>query len=141
MAKIVKVFNILISCPGDIKEEVEVIKSVIEQFNRTTGDENNIRLEAKHWSKDSYPESGGKAQALLNQQFVEECDMSIAVLWTRFGTPTEKYGSGTEEEISLMIESGKQVFLYLSKKPISPDEIDSEQYNLVKKFIDKYSCI
>ena len=40
---------------------------------------------------------GGKPQALLNEQFVNKCDAAVAIFWTRFGSPTDEYGSGTEE--------------------------------------------
>lgn len=134
----VTVYELLISCPGDIKEEIAIIEEVVAEFNRVFGNANNIRVETKHWSKDSYPESGGKPQQLLNKQFVEECDAAIAVLWTRFGTPTDEYGSGTEEEIAKMIDNGKQVFLYFSNKPIFPCEINTQQYKQVIDFKKKY---
>ena len=56
------------------------------------GELNNITLVIKHWSKDSYPQSGDKPQELLNKQFVNDCDAAISNFWTRFGTPTDKYG-------------------------------------------------
>lgn len=34
---------------------------------------------------------------------------AVAIFWTKFGTPTDKYGSGTEEEIEEMLSSNKQV--------------------------------
>ena len=61
------------------------------------------------------------------------------MFWTRFGSPTEKYGSGTEEEIEEMIASGKQVFLYFLDKPMPPSEMDSDEYKKVKAFKEKYS--
>ena len=40
-------------------------------------------------STDSYPQSGDRAQEVLNKQFVRECDAAVALFWTKFGTPTE----------------------------------------------------
>ena len=54
--------------------------------------------------------------------------------WTRFGSPTDEYGSGTEEEIEIMLQSGKQVFMYFSDKPISPSEMNSDGYKKYKLF-------
>jgi nucleoside 2-deoxyribosyltransferase len=139
VAKNIISYDVLISCPGDIEEEIDVIKEVIEQFNNNIAVHSNIRLEAKHWSKNSYPQSGGKAQALLNKQFIDECDMAIAVLWTKFGTPTDEYDSGTEEEIIKMLNQNKQVFLYFSNKPIHPTAINQDQYNKVRQFKEKYA--
>jgi hypothetical protein len=138
MARTVTQYDLLISCPSDVIEELEIIKETVEEFNRMFGSANNAVILPKHWSVDSYPQSGGKPQDLLNEQFVHDCDLAVAVFWTRFGTPTEKYGSGTEEEIEELIKDGKQVFLYFSNRHISPASLDSEQYNKVKEFRKKY---
>ena len=60
------------------------------------------------------------------------------MLWTRFGSPTENYDSGTEEEIEIMLREGKQVFLYISKRAVNLDDVDYSQYERVKSFKDKY---
>jgi len=131
-------YDLLISCPGDVLEYLDVIKDSVESFNRVFGMINNIEVVTKHWSTDSYPQSGDKPQELLNKQFVRECDAAIAVFWTRFGTPTDKYGSGTEEEIEEMLSVGKQVFMYFLDAPINPSKVDMDQYQKVLDFRDKY---
>lgn len=138
MARLITQYSILISCPGDVEEELKVINQVIDDFNKTIGEANNVNLAVKHWSTHVYPESGGKAQELINKQMVLGCDAAIAVFWTRFGTPTDNYGSGTEEEIELLLKEDKQVFLYFSNKPIPPKDMISEQYTRVKEFQSKY---
>ena len=134
-------FDLLISCPGDIKEEIEVINRTVQKFNDQFSDTLGISIRTRHWSKNSYPQSGGKPQALLNEQFVKKCDAAVALFWTRFGTPTDEYGSGTEEEIEIMLDAGKQVFLYFSDKPIPPSETDWEGYQKVQAFKQKYNGI
>lgn len=134
-------YDLLISCPGDIKEEIEVINRTVQKFNDQFSDTLGISIRTRHWSKNSYPQSGGKPQALLNEQFVKKCDAAVALFWTRFGTPTDEYGSGTEEEIEIMLDAGKQVFLYFSDKPIPPSETDWEGYQKVQAFKQKYNGI
>lgn len=97
MAQNVTLYNLLISCPGDIKEEVTLIESAVDEFNELYAETLGITIKTRHWSKSSYAQSGGKPQALLNEQFVNKCDAAVAIFWTRFGTPTDEYGSGTEE--------------------------------------------
>ena len=138
VAQNVMLYDILISCPGDIIGEREIINEEISRFNDLYSDTLGIILRSKHWSKNSFPESGNKPQALLNKQFVSNCDAAVAIMWGRFGTPTDEYGSGTEEEIEIMLSQGKQVFLYFSDKPIQPSKIDSDQYKRVSAFRDKY---
>ena len=105
MAQNVTLYNLLISCPGDIKEEVALIESAVEEFNELYAEPLGITIKTRHWSKSSYAQSGGKPQALLNEQFVNKCDAAVAIFWTRFGSPTDEYGSGTEEEIEIMLQS------------------------------------
>lgn len=139
MPKNVIQYDLLISCPSDVEDELAIINETVEDFNRMFGSANNIQVITKHWSKDSYPQSGGSPQSLLNSQFIFDCDAALAVFWTRFGTPTEEYSSGTEEEIEELIKSGKQVFLYFSDRPTNPSSLDSKQYKKVAEFRKKYS--
>lgn len=134
-------YDLLISCPGDVMSYLEVIRDSVDSFNRYFGTVNNIEIVTKHWSTDSYPQSGDKPQELLNKQFVQDCDAAIALFWTRFGTPTDKFGSGTEEEIEEMLIAGKQVFMYFVDEPINPSQVDMEQYNKVLDFRNRYKDI
>ncbi len=138
VAQNILVYNILISCPGDIIEERKIIDEAITRFNTLFSDTLSIALRSKDWTKNSFPESGDKPQALLNKQLVNDCDAAVAIMWGRFGTPTDKYGSGTEEEIELMLSQGKQVFMYFSDAPISPSKIVNDQYKRVTDFREKY---
>ena len=109
MAQSVTLYNLLISCPGDVKDEVALVESAVDEFNELYADPLGITIKTRHWEKSSYAQSGGKPQVLLNEQFVNKCDAAVAIFWTRFGSPTDEYSSGTEEEIEIMLQSGKQV--------------------------------
>lgn len=138
MAQNVVLYNLLISCPGDVQGEVKLIEDAVGEFNELYAEPLGITIQTRHWSKSSYAQSGGKPQALLNEQFASKCDAAVAIFWTRFGTPTDEYGSGTEEEIEIMLQSGKQVFMYFSDKPCSPSQLDDEGYKRVRAFREKY---
>lgn len=131
-------YKLLISCPSDIQDEISIIRDVIKQFNEQYTDVLGIEVKEKHWSTDSYSQSGERPQAILNEQIVNDCDAAVAVFWSRFGTPTGRYGSGTEEEIELMLEKGRQVFMYFSEKPLSPELLNAEEQARIKEFRDKY---
>ena len=134
----VTVYDLLISCPGDVNDYLELIKEAVDNFNKLYGSLNNIQVSVKHWSTDSFPESGDKPQELLNKQIVRDCDAAVAIFWTRFGTATDRYGSGTEEEIEEMLLAKKQVFMYFLEAPIIPSNIDIKQYEKVKEFKERY---
>lgn len=136
--KNVKQYQVLISTPSDVQEELKSVEKVIDNFNRTFGLYNGIALLPVHWSKDVFPQSGGRPQSLINSQIVNESDFVISVLWTRFGTPTGKYDSGTEEEIEIMLREGKQGFLYISNRSVPLDKVDYSQYEKIKEFKGKY---
>lgn len=111
MAQNVTLYNLLISCPGDIKEEVTLIEAAVDEFNELYAETLGITIKTRHWSKSSYAQSGGKPQALLNEQFVNKCDAAVAIFGTRYGSPTDEFGSGTEEEIEIMGHSDIAVTL------------------------------
>ena len=131
-------YDLLISCPGDVQNEISLIKESVEEFNEKFSDTLGVMVQPRHWKSSSFSQSGNKPQELLNEQFVVGCDAAVAVFWTRFGTPTDKYESGTEEEIEIMLDAGKQVFMYFSEKAVSPSNLDIEQYEKIKKFKEKY---
>ena len=66
MPKSVIQYDLLISCPGDIKDEVNCIKEVVDQFNATFADSLGISIRTKHWSKNSYPQSVNHKHFLMN---------------------------------------------------------------------------
>ncbi|MFH4621426.1 DUF4062 domain-containing protein [Vibrio furnissii] len=64
--------------------------------------------------------------------------MLVGVFWTRIGTPTTKYASGTVEEIEEHIKTDKPAMLYFSSQPVVVDTVEQEQYTQLKAF--KESC-
>lgn len=134
----ITVYDLLISCPSDVSEYVDMLEKEIIHFNNFYGRSNNVIVRTRHWSKDSYSEFGNHPQKLLNKQIVDSSDMALGVFWTRFGTPTENYGSGTEEEIERMLSMGKQVFLYFLDKPVQLSKFDPEQYKKIQAFMDTH---
>ena len=139
MPKNVVQYELLISCPGDVTAERQIILDVVKRFNELYSKNAGINIVPRHWTSSAYPESGGSPQRILNKQFIDECDAAVAIFWSRFGTPTDEYGSGTEEEIEGMLNSGKQVFVYFSDVPVAPSTINSAQYEAVKSFREEYT--
>lgn len=135
----ITVYDLLLSCPGDVLDLKDTIDSCVKSFNASIGEANNIRIELKHWSTDGFSQSGDKPQNILNKQFIDECDLCVALLGIRFGTPTDNYDSGTEEEIEKMLAQGKQVFLYFVERNVDPSNIDVDQFKKVQEFKEKYA--
>jgi hypothetical protein len=129
-------FNLLLSCPNDLSEFKEEVSDCVECFNNLYGTASNVVVSVKHWKNASYPDSSKSTQEGINEQVVDHCSFGMALFGSRFGTPTERYGSGTEEEISLLLGQGKQVFIYfLVGEDYQPDQAsDPEQAAKVLAF-------
>ncbi|MCV5191608.1 hypothetical protein OFC03_30125, partial [Escherichia coli] len=82
----------------------------------------------------SSPEMGASAQTIINNQVLDKCDLLIGVFWTRIGTATSEYSSGTVEEIEKHINTGKPAMLYFSSQPVALDSVDLEQVQNLNLF-------
>lgn len=133
-----KVFNVMIASPGDVASERAIIRDVIYEWNAVHSITRNIVLLPIGWESHSSPEMGASAQTIINNQVLEKCDLLIGVFWTRIGTATSEYSSGTVEEIEKHIKTGKPAMLYFSSQPVALDSVDLEQVQSLNSF--KQSC-
>ena len=134
MAYKATIIPVMIASPGDVAEEREAIREVIHDWNDVNASSQGIVLTPVGWDTHSSPELGARPQELINERLLKECDLLIAVFWTRLGSPTGEASSGTVEEIEGHIAAGKPAMLYFSSKPVAPASIDTDQYEAVKKF-------
>jgi len=133
-----KVFKIMIASPGDVTAERNIVRDVIHEWIDIHSESRKIVLIPVGWETHSSPEMGDRPQAIINKRVLEKCDVLVGVFWTRIGTDTGEYISGTVEEIEKHIELGKPTMLYFSNKPVHPDSIDQDQYSKLKEF--KQTC-
>lgn len=131
-------FNVMIASPGDVASERSIIRDVVYEWNAVHSNARKIVLLPIGWESHSSPEMGASPQAIINHQILGKCDLLIGVFWTRIGTATDDYASGTIEEIERHIESGKPAMLYFSSQPVAMDTVDLEQVARLKAF--KESC-
>ena len=127
-------FNVMIASPGDVASERSIVRDVIYEWNAVNSNARKIVLLPVGWESHSSPEMGSKPQAIINHQILGKCDLMIGVFWTRIGTPTDDYASGTVEELEKHIETGKPTMLYFSSQPVAMDTADLEQLASIKKF-------
>ena len=133
-----KVFNVMIASPGDVASERNIVREVVHEWNTVHSYTRHLVLMPISWETHSSPEMGGTPQEIIDEQVLEKCDLLVGVFWTRIGTKTDEYISGTVEEIERHIESGKPTMIYFSNQPVRPDSVDAEQYAKLKDF--KNSC-
>lgn len=133
-----KQYTCFIASPSDVKPERDACEAIIEEINRTFSD-SHVSLRTVRWENDAHPAFGEDSQAVLNEQLhPEEADFFIGIFWGRFGTPTPRFESGTEEEFKLAYERWKQtgsnrILLFFKTAPV-PQPIDTEQIEKVYQF-------
>jgi hypothetical protein len=133
-----KVFNVMIASPSDVPSERNIVREVVYEWNAVHSESRKIALLPVGWETHSTPEMGGRAQAILNEQILEKCDLLVGIFWTRIGTETGEFLSGTVEEIEKHVTSGKPAMLYFYGQPVEEGSVDKEQYSKLKEF--RESC-
>ena len=138
MSYFATVFKVMIASPGDVAAERSVIRELLTEWNVVNADSRKIVLLSVGWETHSVPEMGNRPQEIINKQILHGCDLLIGVFWTRIGTATGNFASGTVEEIEEHVKTGKPAMLYFSASPVVPDSIDLDQYKQLQDF--RKSC-
>lgn len=139
MAFQAKVVKVMIASPGDVTEERRIARDVLYRWNSIHAEEKNVVALPIGWETHAMPEMGDRPQAIINKQILAECDLLVAMFWTRLGSPTGKAASGTAEEIEEHLKAGKHAMLYFSSAPVALDSVDAQQYAALKEF--KAACL
>ena len=126
----------MIASPGDVPRERVIAREVTLEWNAINSADRGIALMPVGWDTHSSPSMADTAQAVINSQVLADCDLLIAIFWTRLGTPTGEYASGTVEEIERHIAAGKSAMIYFSKVPVEADSVNPEQYKALVQFRD-----
>ena len=79
MPEHVLLFRVFVGAPSDVDEAHDVIRGQIEQWNRDHGPLSGARVEFTNWRTHSHPAAGGRPQALLNKQVVDQCDIMVGI--------------------------------------------------------------
>lgn len=133
-----RVFSLFLAGASDVADEQAIVRQLVDSWNREHGFSRNAFITVTSWLTHTYPAAGAEPQQVINRQVLDSADIVVAVLWTRFGTPTSQAMSGTEEEIERSIAAKKRVMVYFSDRPIHPSDIDSGQYAQIREFADRF---
>ena len=142
MARNEKVFVAFVASPSDVEDERNKLEEVVQELNSTWGRNLSARLELIRWETHSYPGADQDAQAVINQQIGNEYDIFIGIMWGRFGSPTERAASGTEEEFHRVWQrhqdgSDVKIMFYFKDAPIAPSKLDPKQLAKIQSFKSK----
>lgn len=131
------ILNVIIASPSDVAEERQLVRDAIYEWNAIHSKQFGIMLNPVGWETHVAPEMGDRPQEIINKRILENSDILIGIFWTRLGTPTGEYVSGTVEEISKHINSKKLTCLYICDRPISPSQI-TDQYSKLQTQINEW---
>ncbi|HKH46319.1 MAG TPA: DUF4062 domain-containing protein [Thermoanaerobaculia bacterium] len=136
--------RIFVSSPGDVPAERQAIKEVARRLNDTLAKSQGFILDVLTWEDRVIPFAGKRPQEVVNEQ-IGPYDLFIGIMWSRFGTPTERFGSGTEEEFRLAYEwwtqKGKpKILFYFCSTPPRLTKEHIAQYGKVLEFKSELSA-
>jgi hypothetical protein len=131
------VVKVMIASPADVVTERDIARRVILDWNFVHSEDRLIVLMPVGWDTHASPSMEGPAQDVINRQVLEDCDLLVAIFWTRLGSPTASASSGTVEEINRHIEAEKPAMLYFSNAPAHPDSVDEDQIRALRVFRDE----
>jgi hypothetical protein len=131
-----------VASPSDLEDERNKLEEVVRELNLTWSKTLGARLELIRWETHAYPGVGQDAQEVVNRQIGDEYDIFIGLMWGRFGSSTERAGSGTEEEFNRAWErheagSDVRIMFYFKDAPIAPSKLDPEQLAKLQSFRSK----
>lgn len=128
-----------VASPSDVEDERNKLEEVVRELNLTWGNTLGARLDLVRWETHAFPGVGQDAQDVINRQIGEEYDIFIGIMWGRFGSPTERAESGTEEEFLRALQRHKagsdvRIMFYFKDTPIEPSKLDPEQHRKIQSF-------
>ena len=135
-----QVIVVLAASPSDLEPERTQLEEVIRELNLSWSQSLGLRLELIRWETHGYPGVGDDPQDVLNRELPNDPDIFIGLMWTRYGTTTERAGSGTEEEFTRALERYRQdpnsvrIMFYFKDAPLAPSDIDLDQLRRVARF-------
>lgn len=134
------VIVIFVASPSDLESERNCLEEVIKELNQSWSRHVGSRLELVRWETHGYPGVGRDPQDVLNRELPNDYDIFIGLMWSRFGTRTERAGSGTEEEFNLALERHRRdpksvrIMFYFKDAPLALSDIDLDQLRCVERF-------
>ena len=123
-------FTVFVASPSDVGKERDILEKVIKEVNLTHGTPLGYELQLWRYEDNAFA-SAGKPQVVINS-IAKPYQLFIGIMWKRFGTPTQSYGSGTEEEYNKAYEAWQKnevidIMFYFCKKPVALDSLEREE--------------
>ena len=137
-------YRIFIGSPSDVQEERKIIEEVIGEMNGYYEHLNVPKLKLISLKTDVRSKIGNfEGQSVIDKQIDDKYNVFIGILWKKFGTKTENYDSGTEQEFYNSFKKyeknpkAMEIMFYFCERTPEFTEIDGFQLASVQKFRKK----
>jgi hypothetical protein len=143
----IRIINIFVASPGDVREERDLVEDIVRRINRNPLIERNFIVHVKRW-ENVQSQLGESAQWLIDEYLEKESlHVFIGIMWHRIGTPYTKngvtYRSGTHYELVEALrfyeKRGWPIVLFYHRNDDYPDDtqlvFDTAQSDQVKEFV------
>jgi len=131
---------VFVASPGDVADARRRLRDVVDELNTTWSREIRLRLDLIRWETHAFPDKATDAQEVINRQLSEH-DIFLGIMWKRFGQPTGRARSGTEEEFARALEkheadprSLRIMFYFKDAPPARLSDVDPQELKRVKRF-------
>lgn len=139
-----KIFKAFIASPSDTNSERETCEKVFDEVNAGLGDIYNFRVEPLKWETNVRPSIKGKdGQSEIFDQIGDTFEIFIGIMNKKFGSPTPRAGSGTEEEFNAAYKRYQEkndleiIFYFNDEPPESMSEINASELLKIEEFRKK----
>jgi len=140
MARTLHQLTIFVSGPSGVDSEKAALRVVAKEISRRSEKTHSVTLRVVGWPDDIRPGVSTDAQSEVNRQIGTDFDIYIGILGSRFGTPTNASGSGTEEEFERALSrfqedsTSVRVLFYFKHDAEDPYSLDIQQLERVRSF-------
>lgn len=130
----------MIAGPSDTDGALDAVCQGFEAYNRDGIDDGRVVLPV-HWTTHGLMGTDGPIQEMINDQILKKSDMIVAVFNKRLGSPTERYLSGTLEEIAKNHDAGRRtlVFFNANDEGKEPELIKFEKNMMRTGWVCRYA--
>ena len=80
MSSTLQVVRVLLSSPGNLSDDREVVRKVIEEINLDHGRRNGFFVECVGWETHTRPAVGEYPQGVINDQLPHEVDIFVGLM-------------------------------------------------------------
>jgi hypothetical protein len=139
VARTLHQLTVFVSGPGGVDAEKAAVRVAVEEINRRSEKTHAVTLRVVAWPDDVRPGVNVDPQSEINQQ-IESFDIYMGIIGSRFGTPTGRSGSGTEEEFEGALakftsdSTSVRLLFYFRRGATDPFSIDPVQLQKVQEF-------